>query len=140
MSSPQLFKVAVSAFVVDSEKVLLLKRRDDELFLPGKWEVPGGGVDEGETIEQGLVREAMEEAGIEIKIGSCFGYFEYVDGFGQKTVNLNFLCLLKDDTQMVDTSSGEMDGARWVPSDELDTVPLTSLEMMNACKQALELR
>lgn len=66
MSNLQLFKIAVSAFIVKDHRLLILKRADDEAFLPGVWEVPGGGVDEGETIQEGVIRETMEEAGLSV--------------------------------------------------------------------------
>jgi 8-oxo-dGTP pyrophosphatase MutT (NUDIX family) len=66
MAKLQLFKIAVSAFIVKNNKLLILKRADDEAFLPGTWEVPGGGIDEGESIEEGVMRETMEEAGIHV--------------------------------------------------------------------------
>jgi len=75
MSAPQLFKLAVSAFIVQNGKILILKRRDDEAFLPGTWEVPGGGVDENETVEQAVIRETKEEAGMDIIPQKLFGLF-----------------------------------------------------------------
>lgn len=139
MNEPQLFKIAVSAFVIKDDKLLVLKRGEDETFLPGVWEVPGGGVDQGETIEGGLIREAKEEAGITISVGRLFGYFEYEDGFGQKTLNLNFLCRMDPPSQAVDVSSGEMVEARWTNLEEGDEFPFTSTTMQDACKQALSL-
>ncbi len=134
----QAFKIAVSAFMVKDGKVLILKRGDDdEAFLPGTWEVPGGGIDQGETIEQGVIRETREEAGIDVTVGRLFGYFEYVDGHGQKTVNLNFLCNAKNDQAEVDTSSGEMVGSRWIGLEEFKTVKFTSSVMEDTCRQAL---
>ncbi len=139
MPDLQVFKIAVSAFIVKENSILILKRRDDETFLPGVWEVPGGGIDQGETIEQGVIRETQEEAGIAATVGPLFGYFEYVDGYGQKTVNLNFLCSMKNAQQQVDVSSGEMAGFNWITLEEFKTISFTSSIMELACKQALEL-
>lgn len=133
----QLFKIAVSAFIVRDGKLLILKRRDDEKFLPGVWEVPGGGVDEGETIENAVVRETKEEAGMEVIPQKLFGFFEYVDGFGQKTVNLNFSCQLSNQSQEPNVSFGEMEKAEWATIDDLDKFIFTSDTMREACKDAL---
>ncbi len=139
MPELQLFKIAVSAFVVQEGSVLLLKRRDDEVFLPGVWEVPGGGMNEGETIEQGVMRETREEAGVEISVGKLFGYFEYVDSRGQPTLNLNFICTLKDVNAQINVTSGEMAEGRWVNASEFNAIPFTSDLMKRACQQALDL-
>ena len=139
MSEPQLFKIAVSAFIVKDGRILLLKRKEDEMFLPGVWEVPGGGVDQDETIEQAVVRETKEEAGLTVTLEKLFSYFEYTDGFGQKTVNLNFICRMKDASQSADTSFGEMERADWVLPKNFADKCFTSEIMLEACKDALRL-
>lgn len=55
----------VRAVVVDSDnKILLLRRPDDEEFHPGKWNLPGGAKEDGETFLNGALRELKEETGI----------------------------------------------------------------------------
>lgn len=138
MSNLQLFKIAVSAFIVRNNRLLILKRADDEAFLPGTWEVPGGGVDEGESIEEGVMRETIEEAGIHVTPKKLFGFFEYVDGYNQKTVNLNFMCEMNNGSEDADTSSGEMERAAWVTITELHDYQFTSPIMLKACEDALK--
>ena len=46
------------------EKVFLPKRADTKKFLPGKYEIPGGHIDYGEDIEEGLKREIQESASV----------------------------------------------------------------------------
>ena len=82
MSVPALFKIAVSAFVVRHQKLLIVQRAHHESFLPGSWEVPGGGVEPGETITAATIREAQEEAGITVEPKQLFSYFEYIDHRG----------------------------------------------------------
>ena len=54
------------ALIIHGDKVLLVYRKNEQ----GEYYVtPGGGVEEGETPEQAVVRELMEEAGITIKVG-----------------------------------------------------------------------
>ncbi len=139
MPDTQMFKIAVSAYIVNNNKILLLKRSDNEAFLPGKWEVPGGGIDVGESIEQGVMREVKEEAGIDVTVKDLFGYFEFVDGKGVQTVNLNFLCVMDDGYGDVDVALGEMQEAQWVESEDFDEVDFTSQNMADACRRALEI-
>ncbi len=54
----------VLAYLVDSQGRVLLTRRRPEGFLGGLWELPGGKVEPGETLEQALRRELHEEVGI----------------------------------------------------------------------------
>lgn len=53
--------IGVRAILIDGERVLLIKHS----YLPG-WHFPGGGVDQGETIEEGMTREVVEETGYKI--------------------------------------------------------------------------
>lgn len=51
-------------FVAKSGDVLLLRRSSAEANFAGHWALPGGGVDDGETPEEGAMREAAEEMGV----------------------------------------------------------------------------
>lgn len=52
------------------KKLLLIKRSQSDERRPGQWDLPGGMVEYGETIEHGAIRETEEEAGINISIDS----------------------------------------------------------------------
>ena len=66
------------AFLVKDGKILIARRKAGEA-LAGKWEFPGGKLEAGETPEQCLKRELMEEFGVEARIGGfiCASKFEY---------------------------------------------------------------
>ncbi len=66
-------KVRVVAGILQREdgKVLITQRRPTA-FMPLKWEFPGGKVEPGETDQQALKRELMEELGIEVEVGPRF--------------------------------------------------------------------
>src|SRR3990167_2256534 len=58
-------------------KVFLPKRADTKKFLPGIYELPGGHIDFGENIVDGLEREIDEEFGRKISVGDLFAAFTY---------------------------------------------------------------
>jgi ADP-ribose pyrophosphatase YjhB (NUDIX family) len=62
---------AVAAVVRDSEGQILMIRRADN----GLWAIPGGAQDIGETVTQAVIREVLEETGIEIEIVSLVGIY-----------------------------------------------------------------
>lgn len=60
-----------AAIITKNNKVLIARRRQGET-LEGKWEFPGGKIEQDESPEDCLVRELHEEFGIDAKIGSYF--------------------------------------------------------------------
>lgn len=75
--------VASTAFVLDDEsRVLLISRSDN-----GKWALPGGGQEPGETVAGSAVRETLEETGLQIEVTGLVGIYSnprhviaYTDG------------------------------------------------------------
>lgn len=67
MSGFNLYRITVKAAIVEGGKILLLRRgyRSGKA-KQGLWELPGGGVEKGESPDFSLRREVMEETGIEI--------------------------------------------------------------------------
>lgn len=70
---------ALSAKVVihdDSGRCLLIKRSMASQGNPGKWDLPGGKVDSGESFDEGLLREVTEETGLAVELECVLGAAE----------------------------------------------------------------
>ena len=65
-----LFRVGVNAIIFDGSRVLLSLRRDI-----GWWNLPGGGVEAGETVDEALHREVREETGLEVELERLVGVY-----------------------------------------------------------------
>lgn len=71
------FGLAVRALIVDEEgKILILKRSTNTKTNPGRWELPGGKVDQGESFDHALIREAYEETNLKIALDHVVGVSE----------------------------------------------------------------
>lgn len=58
--------IVVSVCVAKDGKFLLAKRAEDDTFMPGYWEIPGGKANFGEQLTDSAIREIKEELGIDI--------------------------------------------------------------------------
>jgi 8-oxo-dGTP diphosphatase len=75
--------------------VVLVKRRFDP--LAGRWSLPGGGVETGETLADAIAREVMEETGLTVEVGPVVDVFDRIlldaDGRVQyHFVLIDYLC------------------------------------------------
>jgi 8-oxo-dGTP diphosphatase len=77
MMSNKPFALSVKVIIRDADgRCLLLKRSTSSKGNPGKWDLPGGKVDAGENLEQGLLREVVEETGLTISLQRVLGAAE----------------------------------------------------------------
>ena len=100
---------------------MLLVRRGQEP-LKGEWSLPGGALELGETLEQGVVREVLEETGLTVVPA---GIVEVLDRITQDDLSgqvryhyvlVDFLCRVAGGTMRGGSDAEE---ARWVDRQEL---------------------
>ncbi len=86
--------VGVGAVLIHEGKVLLIRRGKEP--LRGRWLVPGGTVEIGETLEEALVREVLEETGLTVEPRGLIGVFDRIHREGGAVryhyVIVDYLC------------------------------------------------
>jgi 8-oxo-dGTP diphosphatase len=113
-------KVITSAIIgrinEHGEKQILLVQRSINDFAPLHYELPGGGVDQGEEIEETIIREVYEETNLTVVIHDLLEEIEYVSHGGKKiTHKFIFLCLLDENVPDQEVQlSHEHDDYKWV--------------------------
>ena len=105
----------VAAIIRDKDKIFATQRGYGE-FKDG-WEFPGGKIEEGETPQDALKREIMEELDTEIKVGELIDTIEY----DYPTFHLSMDCF------WAEVITGhlvlkEAEAAKWLTKEQLDSV------------------
>ena len=95
------------------------------------WQIPQGGIEEGETVELGAARELREETGIRLAekekftIHPEFYQYDYAEGFKRSKKpkyagqHLQFCSLIVPPHTPVEVEKGELDAFKWVKPEEL---------------------
>ena len=137
--------VGIGAVVVCSGKILLEKRKNEP--GRGKWSIPGGIVELGESLEQAVIREVKEETGLDVEEPEHIDVVDNVtkDENGEikyHFVIVDYLVKLRGGTPK---ASSDADELRWVLFDQVEEYDLTKtfrdffrrnrqrLEAFNSC-------
>ncbi|MEG0766502.1 MAG: NUDIX domain-containing protein [Clostridia bacterium] len=103
--------VAVKALIRYQDRYLLVRRTAKDIIGAGDWECPGGKLRFGETLEQALQREVMEETSLSIDIQRLLYATTFIPHCAYQSVLLVYLCLSQ--TDHVSLSSEHQD-YRWI--------------------------
>lgn len=118
----------VGAIVIQGGRILLIRRGHEP--EAGRWSLPGGRVEPGESDEQALVREVREETGLEVTAGPLAGAVERPQPGGRVLVIRDYAATVTGGTLAAGDDAAD---ARWFGMRELDGLPLTTglLEALN---------
>lgn len=117
--------VAVAAIVFDPEGRVLLVERATPPGV-GQWSVPGGRLEQAETLAQAVAREVREETGLVVEVGPLSCVVERM-GDDFHYVILDYLArpISGPNNRFTPVPGSDASAARFVPPDELLTLPLT---------------
>lgn len=69
--------IHVACALIEKDQQLLICQRSADMKLPLKWEFPGGKLEDGETLQECLLREVLEEINLNIEIVEELTKVEY---------------------------------------------------------------
>jgi A/G-specific adenine glycosylase len=106
------------AVIWNQQGQILIDRRRQDGLLGGLWEFPGGKIELGETVEECIRREILEELGIEIEVGQHLITIEHTYTHFHVTLNVHHCRHINGEPQPI-----ECDEVRWVNLHELEQFP-----------------
>jgi mutator protein MutT len=117
--------VGVGGIVLDADRVLLVRRGREP--LKGIWSIPGGKLELGETLRDGVRRELREEVGLEVQVREMVEVFERIsfDEEGRAAyhfVLIDFLCECMAGTA---TADDDVDEVAWVERNRISDYETT---------------
>ena len=112
--------VGVGAVVIDGDRALVVRRATEP--LKGQWSIPGGMLELGEKLRDGLAREVLEETGLEVEVGEVLDVFDSIfpDAEGRTQyhyVLVDYRCTVRGGTAKAGSDVSEV---RWVTSQEIN--------------------
>jgi mutator protein MutT len=120
--SPEQRIRCVGAVVLDDAGRLLLIRRANEPGR-GRWSVPGGRVEAGETDHQAVIREVAEETGLAVEVTSSLGNVHRCAPDGAVFDIHDYSCRVTSGTLRAGDDAGD---ARWCDAESLAALPLVT--------------
>ncbi len=116
--------IGVGAVIVEGGRVLLV-RRDTEP-LRGEWSVPGGMLELGEKLRDGVCREALEETGVTVEPGEVLEVFDsiFTDKLGKTQYHYVLIDYLCRPISGVAQAGSDVSDVRWISLEALPAMGL----------------
>jgi 8-oxo-dGTP diphosphatase len=123
---PQRPIIAVGGVVIHGGRVLLVRRGQPP--LEGRWSIPGGILEIGETITSAIERELKEETGVSVRVAGLLEIYEKVLRDSDNRAQYHFVILdyICEFVEGVAEAAGDVTDAEWVSEADLEKMQLTS--------------
>lgn len=136
--------VAIGAVIVDAGRVLLVRRGAEP--LKDEWSLPGGALELGESLTDGLVREVREETGLEVEPVELVELLDRIYRDGNRVrfhyVIADYLCRLAGGALHAASDAAEVrwaGRAEWSSHSALRIDPITSRVIEEGWRRAAQL-
>jgi ADP-ribose pyrophosphatase YjhB (NUDIX family) len=117
--------LGVGGLIFQDDSILLVRRGKPP--LKGQWSLPGGAVEAGETLEEALRREILEETGLTLSGVRQFEIFERItrDQEGRPEYHFVLIDFIAIPASGIACAADDASACRWVPEQELGRYHLT---------------
>lgn len=133
-------EITASAFIYKDSRLFIAKRSRMKKFLPNKYELPGGHIEFGETMEEGLEREIKEEFSMKVAVEEPFYAFTYTRKKGTiHVVEVDYFARFVDPEEKIKLNPVDHSKYRWITIHEVSSFFEENDEEYKAIKRGFEL-
>ncbi|AMO85810.1 NUDIX domain protein [Solibacillus isronensis B3W22] len=123
-------RIRCTALIIENNSVLLVEYDDNGIH----YNLPGGGLEPGETIREGVAREVFEETTADVEVGPIALIYEFpphkqsgdYDENAKHGLHVIFECTLKNGSipKLPEYPDPNQTAVKWIPIEELDSILL----------------
>ena len=119
--------IGVGGVIISDGRVLLVRRGGPP--LQGQWSIPGGILEVGETLIEGVRRELAEETGIDVRVRTLIEVFERIDRDPSGKAQYHFVVLdyLCEAVRGIARAGSDVSEVAWAAPSELEKYSLTEI-------------
>lgn len=113
-------QIVLTGILKDNDLFLVVKRNENDELYPGAWEFPGGHLENGELLKDGLIRELKEEIGFENDFEpQIIHYYDEIKEKNNELIhNLEIDFIVNVDSSLIDVKlSNEHCDYKWITKD-----------------------
>lgn len=125
----QQIRIAAYGVLIRDAKIVLCRLSPHVSKSAGRWTLPGGGIDFGESPEEAVVREFKEETGLVVKAGSLLAVNSVCDVVGEREHHR--IRILYEAHYIAGELSVEQEGTtdlcEWFTQEQLESLPIIDL-------------
>lgn len=108
-------KACVAVLILQGDKILLARRGIEP--AKGRWDIPGGFVEAGETVEEAVLRETLEETRLRVRVREYLGSLP--DVYDARRLSTLNLCYWVEIVRGVPTAKSDVDALAWFRLEKL---------------------
>lgn len=108
-------KISVACAIKFEDEILIIsEKQKGQIYI----DMPAGGVEHGETLDEAVIREIKEETNLEVGQPTLVGIFEYIES-EKTTINFLYMIDLKEKPELTKVNDEDVIGIEWK---KIDTI------------------